>query len=181
MRHGETEWSASGRHTGRTDLPLTDAGQAAARRLGALVASQSFAAVLTSPMRRARDTCVLAGLGENAVVDDDLSEWDYGDYEGVTTAEIRTRRPDWTLWRDGCPGGETADDVCARLDRVIAQIRSTDGPVAVFGHGHALRVLGARWVGLPPEDGGRFALDTATLSRLGWEREQPVIHTWNVT
>lgn len=141
---------------------------------------QSFAAVLTSPLQRARDTCTLAGCGDGAVVDDDLREWDYGDYEGLTTAEIRAERPDWTVWRDGCPAGETAADVGARADRVIARLREYDGTVAVFGHGHCLRVIAARWVGLPPADGALLALDTASLSRLGWEREQPVVRAWNL-
>jgi probable phosphoglycerate mutase len=180
MRHGETEWSAAGRHTGRTDVPLTDAGRAAARRLGEFVASESFAAVFTSPLGRALETCELAGLAGHAVVDEDLREWEYGDYEGLTTAEIRETRPDWTVWREGCPGGEVADDVGARVDRVVARLRERDGAIAVFGHGHCLRVLAARWVGLAAEDGARIALDTATVSCLGWEREQPVIRTWNV-
>lgn len=180
MRHGETEWSASGRHTGRTDVPLTEAGRAAARRLADVLSGQSFAAVFTSPMQRALETCVLAGLGDHAVVDDDLGEWDYGDYEGLTTAEIRSERPNWTLWRDGCPGGEVAGDVGARADRLIARLLEYDGTVAVFGHGHCLRVIGARWVGLPPDDGGLLALDTATVSRLGWEREQSVVRAWNL-
>lgn len=180
MRHGETEWSASGRHTGRTDKPLTEAGRAAAQRIGALVGSQRFEAVFTSPLRRARDTCELAGLAGNAVVDDDLREWDYGDYEGLTTAEIREHRPDWTVWRDGCPGGEVAAGVGTRVDRVIARLLQYDGALAIFGHGHCLRVLAARWVGLAPEDGARLALDTASVSRLNWEREQPVVRTWNM-
>jgi probable phosphoglycerate mutase len=180
MRHGETAWSAAGRHTGRTDVPLTSAGCAAAKRIGQLVASQSFAAVFTSPLGRARETCELAGLAGGSVIDDDLREWDYGDYEGLTTAEIRETRPDWTVWRDGCPGGEVTADVGARVDRVVARLRERDGVLAVFGHGHCLRVLAARWVGLVAEDGARIALDTATVSRLGWEREQPVIRTWNV-
>ena len=179
FRHGETEWSATGRHTSRTDLELTDEGREAARHLGDLVAQVRFAAVFTSPMRRARDTCALVGLDKHAVIDDDLREWDYGDYEGVTTAAIRADRPNWSLWRDGCPGGETADEVCARVDRLVARIRATDGPVALFGHGHCLRVLGARWVGLDPREGAVLALDTATVSRLGWEREQAVIRAWN--
>ena len=180
MRHGETEWSAAGRHTGRTDLPLTDAGQAAARRIGTVAASQAFAAVFVSPLRRARETCELAGLGDAAVVDEDLREWNYGEYEGLTTAQIRETRPDWTVWRDGCPGGEVAADVGARVDRVITRLREYDAAVAVFGHGHCLRVLAARWTGLAAEDGARIALETATVSILGWEREQPVIRTWNV-
>jgi broad specificity phosphatase PhoE len=180
MRHGETVWSAAGRHTGSTDVPLTDVGRVAARRLGAYVATQSFAAVFTSPLGRARETCELADLSGLAIVDEDLREWDYGDYEGLTTAEIRETRPDWTVWRDGCPGGEVADDVAARVDRVVGRLRERDGVIAVFGHGHCLRVLVARWVGLAAEDGALIALDTATVSRLGWEREQPVIRTWNV-
>jgi probable phosphoglycerate mutase len=180
MRHGETEWSVAGRHTGSTDVPLTDAGRAAARRIGTLLAAQSFAAVCTSPMARARETCELAGLAADAVLVDDLREWDYGDYEGMTTAAIREARPGWTVWQDGCPGGETAVDVAARVDRVIALLLEYDGAVAVVGHGHCLRVLAARWVGLAAADGARIALDTATMSRLGWEREQQVIRTWNM-
>ena len=180
MRHGETEWSASGRHTGRTDVPLTDAGRAAARRLGTLVAGRSFDAVITSPLQRARDTCALAGFADGVTIDDDLREWDYGDYEGLTTGQIRSQRPDWTVWSDGCPGGEDAADVGARADSVIARLREYDGTVAVFGHGHCLRVIAARWVRLPPADGALIALDTATLSRLGWEREQSVIRVWNL-
>jgi probable phosphoglycerate mutase len=180
MRHGETEWSASGRHTGSTDVPLTDAGRAAARRIGTPLASHSFAAVFSSPLQRARETCELAGLTAGMVVDNDLREWDYGDYEGLTTPEIRETRPHWTLWRDGCPGGEAAADVGARVDRVVGRLREYDGAVAVFGHGHCLRVLAARWVQLSPEDGARIALDTATGSRLNWERVQPVVRSWNV-
>jgi broad specificity phosphatase PhoE len=180
MRHGETEWSASGRHTGSTDVPLTEAGRAAARRIRTLIKGRAFAAFFASPLQRALETCVLAGLGDEAIVVDNLREWDYGDYEGLTTADIRSERPDWTLWRAGCPGGEVAADVGARADRVIAQLREYDEAVAVFGHGHCLRVIAARWVDLPPEDGALLALDTATVSRLGWEREQPVVRTWNV-
>jgi len=181
IRHGETEWSATGRHTGRTDLELSDDGRAAAERLGTALAGLTFDAVFTSPMRRARDTCTLAGLGDEARVLDDLREWDYGDYEGITTAEIRSGRPGWTLWADGCPGGENADQVGARVDRVIRELRRHEGPVAVFGHGHGLRVLAARWVDLDPRAGALLALDTATISRLGWEREQPVVRQWNAT
>jgi probable phosphoglycerate mutase len=180
FRHGETEWSATGRHTSRTDVELTETGREAAGHIGELAAGMTFAMVLTSPLRRARETCGLAGLAEGAVVDDDLREWDYGDYEGLTTPEIRASRPDWTLWRDGCPGGETAEQVCARVDRVLVRVLENDGAVAVFGHGHCLRVLAARWVGLAPADGARLALDTATVSRLGWEREQPVVRQWNL-
>lgn len=180
IRHGETEWSAVGRHTGRTDLELSDTGRAAAGRIRDVVSGTSFAMVLTSPLKRARETCAIAGLDEHAVVVDDLREWDYGDYEGLTTAEIRAGRPDWSLWRDDCPGGETADAVGARVDRVIAQIRTTDGPVAVVGHGHCLRVLAARWTGLDARQGAILALDTATISQLGWEREQAVVWRWNL-
>jgi broad specificity phosphatase PhoE len=179
VRHAETEWSLSGKHTGRTDVPLTDAGREHARRLAPRLAGREFAAVLTSPMSRARETCELAGLGDQAQVRDDLMEWDYGEYEGVTTVEIRKTRPDWYLWRDGCPGGEVAADVGARVDRVIAEVCGLDGDAALFAHGHVLRVLGARWVGLPPQDGGRFALSTGTLSALGYERDTPVFWRWN--
>lgn len=180
IRHGETQWSAAGRHTGRTDLELTEAGREAALQLRTRVAGVTFGAVVTSPLRRARETCTLTGLGDRAEIVNDLHEWEYGDYEGLTTAEVRAARPGWSVWRDGCPGGETADAVGARVDRVIARLRNEDGPVAVFGHGHCLRVLGARWAGLPPQAGAVLALDTATLSRLGWEREQPVVRMWNL-
>jgi broad specificity phosphatase PhoE len=179
VRHGETEWSAAGKHTGSTDLPLTEAGRDAARAVARVLRRHTFVAVLTSPLRRARETCELAGLTAEADVVDDLREWEYGDYEGLTTAEIRESRPGWTVWRDGCPGGESADDIGARADRVVERLRGIDGDVAVFAHGHLLRVLGARWCGLSPEDGAALALDTAGLSRLGWEREQPVLRLWN--
>jgi probable phosphoglycerate mutase len=137
--------------------------------------------VLTSPLSRARETCELAGLGEHAQARDDLMEWDYGEYEGLTTPQIRETRPDWNLWRDGCPGGETAADVGARVDRVIAEVRSVDGDAALFAHGHVLRVLGSRWVDLPPETGARFALSTGALCTLGYERETAVFWRWNET
>jgi broad specificity phosphatase PhoE len=178
IRHGQTEWSANGRHTSRTDLPLTAEGERQARDLGKTLAGWSFVAVFSSPKRRARRTAELAGLTVTAV-DEDLVEWDYGAYEGVTTAEIRASRPDWDLWRDGCPGGETASEVGARVDRVIAEVRALDGDAALFAHGHVLRVLGSRWVLLAPEDGGRFALSTGTVCTLGWERETPVFWRWN--
>jgi probable phosphoglycerate mutase len=180
VRHGETEWSTAGRHTGRTDVDLTDAGRDQAQQLRRSLESHAFALVLSSPLRRARETCKLAGLGATAVVDDDLAEWDYGDYEGLTTAQIRTSRPDWSLWRDGCPGGESSADVGIRADRVVARLRSLDGDAIAFAHGHLLRVLAARWIGLPAYDGGLLALDTAHLGVLGWEREQPVVRRWNV-
>jgi probable phosphoglycerate mutase len=179
-RHGETDWSAAGRHTGRTDLALNDAGRRAAEAVGRTLDGIALTAVFTSPLGRAAETCRLAGLGDRAVVLPDLAEWDYGDYEGLTTAAIRESRPGWTVWRDGCPGGETATDVGTRADRVLARLRDEDGDVVLFGHGHALRVLAARWIGLPAENGALLALDTAAVSVLGWEREQAVVRRWNV-
>jgi broad specificity phosphatase PhoE len=178
-RHGETEWSRSGKHTGRTDVPLTEAGIRHAEALRPRLEGRAFQAVFTSPMSRAKDTCRLAGLGDAAEQRDELLEWDYGEYEGVTTPEIRETRPGWLLWRDGCPGGETAAEVGARVDRLIAELRGLDGDVALFAHGHVLRVLGARWVELPPESGGVLYLSTATMSVLGYEREVSVIRLWN--
>jgi broad specificity phosphatase PhoE len=180
VRHGETEWSRAGRHTGRTDVPLTEDGRRAAARLAPLLASRSFARVLTSPLVRARETCELAGLAASAQVDDDLVEWDYGEYEGRTTAAIRAERPGWSLWSDGAPGGEDAAAVGLRVDRVIARLRAVSGDAAVFAHAHVLRVLAARWVDLDPTDGARFALDPARPSTLGYERETAVIREWNV-
>jgi broad specificity phosphatase PhoE len=179
VRHGETEWSVAGRHTGRTDIPLTDAGRAQARTIGRLLRGQRFAEVLTSPLARASETARLAGFGKQAEPSNDLLEWDYGAYEGRTTAEIRLERPGWTIWRDAVPGGETAGAVGARVERVIAQARAGDGRMLVFAHAHVLRVLAARWLGLPAADGSLFALGTATVSILGWERETAVILRWN--
>jgi broad specificity phosphatase PhoE len=181
VRHAETEWSLSGRHTGRTDLPLTEHGREAAGALRERLRAWRFTLVLVSPARRARETCELCGLSAEAQVRPDLLEWDYGEYEGLTTAEIRERRPDWVLWRDGCPGGESPTDVGARADRVIAAIAAGDGDVAVFSHGHMLRVLGARWIALGPEGGARLGLSTAAVSVLGHERETAVIARWNDT
>jgi probable phosphoglycerate mutase len=181
VRHGETEWSATGKHTGSTDVPLTEAGRAAASALAKMLADQSYALVLTSPLSRARDTCALAGLGDHAVVTEDLREWDYGEYEGLTTAEIRKRVPSWTVFTNDCPGGETPEQVAARADRVIALARDTDGEAIAFSHGHLLRVLAARWVGLPPQAGAHLALATASVSVLGWERNVPVISSWDLT
>jgi probable phosphoglycerate mutase len=178
-RHGETEWSRDGRHTGRTDIPLTENGRGQARLLGEALSDRSFARVLSSPLGRALETCRLAGLGDAAETTDDLLEWDYGEYEGITTAQIRESRPAWYLWRDGCPGGERSADVGARVDRVIAAIADCDGDVALFAHGHVLRVLAARWLGLGPEAGALLALDTGTLSVLGYERETRVLRRWN--
>jgi probable phosphoglycerate mutase len=179
VRHGETEWSASGKHTSRTDVELTEEGVRAARALGERLAGRDFALVLTSPMHRARQTCELVGLADRAEVDDDLREFQYGEYEGLTTPEIRERRPDWDLWRDGCPGGETAPQVGARADRVLERAVAASGDVAMFAHGHLLRVVGARWLGEPPESGALLGLDTAALCELGFERERRVIWLWN--
>jgi broad specificity phosphatase PhoE len=179
-RHGETEWSRDLKHTGaRTDIPLTDHGRAEGEKLGRALAGRLFARVLSSALQRAVETCRLAGLGAQVELTDDLLEWDYGEYEGITTAEIRRERPDWNLWRDGCPGGETAADVGKRVDRVIAELRRLEGDAVLFAHGHVLRVLTARWLGLGPECGALFKLDTGTLSSLGFERETPVITHWN--
>ena len=179
VRHGETEWSRDLRHTGRTDIPLTDVGREEARMLRAALSEWRFARVYTSPLSRAQETCRLAGLGDEAETTDALLEWDYGEYEGITTKEIRAGRPDWYLWRDGCPGGETAKEVGARVDQLIAELKGAEGDVALFAHGHLLRVLTARWLGLPPQEGRLFALSTATLSVLGYERETEVIRRWN--
>jgi probable phosphoglycerate mutase len=179
VRHGETEWSASGRHTSRTDVPLTDKGRAAARRLGERLAGREFALVLTSPRSRARDTCAEAGFADAAEVTEDLAEWDYGGYEGLTTPEIRVDRPGWLLFDDGVPGGETATQVEARADRVIERALAAHGDVALFAHGHILRVIGARWLGEPVRFGGRLALGTASLSELGFEHENRVLEHWN--
>ena len=179
VRHGETEWSRSGRHTGRTDLPLTERGRQRARALAGELAGRRFALVLSSPLRRARETCELAGLGSVAELCDDLHEWDYGEYEGLTTSEIRERDPDWVLWRDGCPGGETPDQVGARADRVLARLRSAGGDAIAFAHGHILRVVAARWIAMDPAAGARLALNAGALSTLGHERETEVIARWN--
>jgi probable phosphoglycerate mutase len=181
VRHGETEWSASGKHTSRTDVELTPDGERAARMLGERLAGREFALVLTSPMRRARETCELAGLAGE--VDEDLMEFDYGDYEGLTTPEIREQRPGWYLWADGAPGGETPDHVGSRADRVIERALAAlpAGDVVAFAHGHLLRVLGARWIELGAECGGLLGLDTAALCELGFERERRVIWLWNYT
>jgi broad specificity phosphatase PhoE len=180
VRHGETEWSVSGRHTGITDIPLTERGREVARRLAPILADKQFSLVLVSPLQRARDTCDLAGLGDSAKIDLDLKEWDYGDYEGLTPSQIRSQRADWLLFRDGAPGGEGPDQIGARVDRVIARARAASGHVAVFAHGHVLRVLAARWLGLPPSAGCHFLLDTATLNVLSYYRDVPAIKRWNV-
>ena len=179
VRHGETEWARLGRHTGRTDVPLTDAGREQARDLGRRLAGATFGLVLTSPLSRAAETATLAGFGEVAVVDPDLREWDYGALEGRLTADIREDYPGWSIWTGPWPNGETIEGVGARADRVLARIRAATGDVLVFSHGHFLRVLAARWLDLPPASGALFALSTATVSILGWDRENPVIETWN--
>jgi broad specificity phosphatase PhoE len=181
VRHAETEWSLTGRHTGRTDIPLTEHGRDVARALRERVSGWRFELVLVSPSMRARETCELCGLDSDAQVRPDLLEWDYGDYDGLTTPEIRARQPDWSLWRDGCPGGESAVDVGARADRVLAEIAGGDGGVAVFSHGHLLRVLGARWIALGPESGARLGLSTAAICVLGHERQTSVLARWNDT
>lgn len=181
VRHGETEWSRSGKHTGRTDIPLTQAGEEAARNIASRLQGLSFAAVWSSPSRRAFDTCTLCGFSADAVKKDDLAEWDYGAYEGVTTKEIVAQRPGWQLFRDGCPSGEMASDVAKRADRIVGELRAVTGNVLVFSSSHFLRVLAARWLGLPPEGGALFVLDTASISVLGYEHDltEPVIRRWN--
>ena len=179
LRHGETEWSLNGRHTGVTDIPLTENGRVAARLLKPILAKVTFALVLTSPLQRARETCELAGLGQFANVEPDLIEWNYGEYEGLTTEQIRSTRPGWSVFRDGCPGGESPEQVGARADRVITKVRTAAGNVALFGHGHFTRVLAARWINLSANYGENFLLDTATLNVLGYYRESPAFMIWN--
>ena len=179
VRHGETEWSRAGKHTGRTDIPLTERGRQEAQAVGVALQGRRFALVLTSPLARAAETCRLAGLGDVAEPREELMEWDYGAYEGRETIDIRKERPGWTLWRDGVPEGETIAQVQARVDRVIAELRSVAGDAAVFAHGHLLRMLAARWLGLEPAAGRLFALDPATISILGYERETAVVQMWN--
>jgi len=179
IRHAETDWAKAGRHTGLTDIPLNADGRAHAATLPQRLAGQTFAAVLVSPLSRARETAELAGLGAQAQLRDDLVEYDYGDYEGITTEEIRADRPDWVLWRDGVPNGEMPDDVGARVDRVIAEAAAVDGDVAIVAHGHVLRVLAARWTEQPASFAGRLALSTGAICRLGIERDVRVIRAWN--
>jgi broad specificity phosphatase PhoE len=179
IRHGETEWSLSGRHTGSTDIPLSKQGEARAAWLAPRLAGAQFTHVFTSPRSRARRTCELAGWGAAAVVEPDLAEWDYGDYEGLRSAEIQKARPGWILFRDGCPNGESPLQVSERADRLLTRLRVLEGSVALFTHGHFGRVLGTRWVGLPVADSGSLQLDTASLSILGDERGNPVIKLWN--
>jgi broad specificity phosphatase PhoE len=179
VRHGETEWSVSGRHTSRTDLPLTERGRERAEALAQVLREWSFSLVLCSPLRRARETCELAGFGDVAEICEDLREWDYGEYEGLTTPEIRERDPNWNLWRDGCPGGETPERVGARADQVLERLRAADGDAAAFAHGHILRVLTARWLEMEVAAGARFALGAGSVGVLGFERETEVLSRWN--
>jgi broad specificity phosphatase PhoE len=179
LRHGATEWSVSGRHTGRTDIALTEEGRRQAERLRARLARERFGLVLVSPLKRARETAELAGFGDAAEVDPDLVEWDYGDYDGRTAAEIRQERPGWTPWHDGFPGGETLEQMAARAARVVARVRDAEGDVALFAHGHILRVVAACWLEQPPVEASRYYLSTASVSVLGWERETTVIDRWN--
>ena len=182
-RHGETAWSLSGQHTGLTDLPLTERGEQNARRLGERLRGLSFLRVFTSPLQRARRTCDLAGFASKAEIDADLVEWNYGAYEGRRTAEIRKERPDWQLFRDGCPGGETPEQIGARADRVVSRVRAIPGNVLLFSSGHFLRVLAARWLGLEAGYGRFLLLSTASFSALGYEHDpsQPVLRLWNDT
>ena len=179
VRHGETEWSRSGQHTGVTDLALLPEGEASAREVAPRLAGREFALVLSSPMQRARRTAALAGFGDRAQPDPDLRERNYGEYEGRTTKEIRVERPGWDVWRDDCPGGETLDQLAERADRVIDRALAAGGDTLLFAHSHLLRELAGRWIGLSPDGGGKFRLGTATVSVLGFERERRVILSWN--
>jgi probable phosphoglycerate mutase len=179
VRHGETEWSVSGQHTGRTELPLTRTGEQQARQIGKFLRGRRFAIVLTSPLLRATETCRLAGYGDNAIVDENLQEWDYGEYEGRTTAEIQEHRPGWSLWSDGVPGGESIEQVATRAQAVIDRALSNSGDALLFAHGHILRILACCWLGLPPEDGRLFSLGTAKVTTLGYELEARVITRLN--
>ena len=179
IRHGETEWSLSGQHTGTTDIPLTDKGRPLAERMRPALAREAFALVLCSPMQRSRETCALTGLGDKAVIDADLAEWNYGQYEGLTPKQIQERRPGWLIFRDGCPGGESPEQVGVRVDRVIERARAAQGDVALFAHGHVLRVLAARRIGQPAGSGQHFLLDTGTLCILGYYHDIPAVKAWN--
>lgn len=177
VRHGATQWSQTGRHTSRTDLPLLPEGREEARALASVLDRSLFQTVLCSPLRRARETCELAGFADSAEIIDDLTEWDYGAYEGLTSAEIRDRNPEWVLWRDGCPGGETPAHVAARADRVLERVVAA--PTIAFAHGHVLRVVAARWIGLGPEGGARLLLSPAAVGLLGYEHQTRVLQRWN--
>ena len=179
IRHGETAWSLAGQHTGSTDMALTPKGEQAARSLAPYLAGLHLELVLSSPLQRARRTCELAGLGEQMQIDPDLREWEYGAYEGLTSAEIQLEAPGWLVFKDGCPGGESPQQLGARVDRLIARAQQQRGPVALFAHGHVLRVLAARWIGLTPGHGRHFLLDTATISLLSYYGDLPAIKYWN--
>jgi broad specificity phosphatase PhoE len=179
IRHGETEWSASGKHTSRSDVPLTRCGQRSAQAIGRYLAGRQFSMVLTSPRQRAQETCKFAGYSTRAVVDENLAEWDYGDYEGRTTAEIRSEQADWSIWSASVPGGESIERVAKRAKSVIDRAEAIGGPVALFSHAHFLRILAATWIGLPARSGSLFALGTGSVSVLGFEREVRVIEMWN--
>jgi len=179
IRHGETEWSLNGRHTGTTDIPLTENGRRVAKLLAAALAKEKFALVLTSPLKRARETCELAGFGGRAEIDRDLMEWNYGAYEGLAPEEIHAQAPGWIIFTDGCPGGETPEQVGTRVDRVIAKVRAVEGDAALFAHGHLFRVFAARWLALPAAAGSHFLLDTATLNILSYYRGTPAVKRWN--
>lgn len=181
VRHGETDWSAAGQHTGRTDIGLNQRGQHEAQQLQQRLQGCRFARVLTSPLQRAADTCRLAGYAEQAERCDELVEWDYGDYEGLTTSQVQAERPGWLIWNEGVPNGETAAEVGQRADRVMSALREAAGPVALFGHGHMLRILAVRWLRLAPEHGRLLTLDPASVSWLGYEHGLPVIRQWNLT
>lgn len=181
IRHGQTQWSASGQHTGRTDVALDSDGRREAMQLRNRLSQCQFARVVTSPLRRAAETCRLAGYADGVERWDNLMEWDYGDYEGISTDQVRRNRPGWTIWRDGVPNGETVAQVGWRADAVLAALAGTDGPVALFSHAHLLRVLAARWLGLAPQDGRLLAMDTGAVSRLGYEHGLPVVRQWNLT
>ncbi len=179
IRHGETAWSLSGQHTGTTDIPLTDSGRQLAERMRSVLAAKAFELVLCSPMHRARETCELAGLGSKAVIDPDLLEWNYGEYEGLTPKQIQEIAPGWLIFRDGCPGGETPAHVGARVDRAIARSRAVQGDTVLFSHGHVLRVFVARWIGLSPAGGQHFLLNTGTLCVLSYYHGIPAVRIWN--
>ncbi len=179
IRHGETAWTLSGQHTGVTDLPLTDNGRRLAEQMRPVLAKEAFELVLVSPLQRARETCERAGLGRKAIIEHDLMEWNYGKYEGLTSKQIRETAPGWLIFRNGCPDGEAPEQVGERVDRIITRTRAVEGDVALFAHGHVLRVLVARWLGLPVSAGQHFMLDTGTLSVLGRYDEIPVVRIWN--
>jgi broad specificity phosphatase PhoE len=181
VRHGETEWSLSRQHTGLTDIPLTENGRKVAMQLAPVLAKETLALVLVSPLKRARETCALAGLGERAEIDRDPTEWNYGEYEGLTPRQIHAQRPGWMLFSDGCPGGESPEQLGSRVDRVIARVRAVEGHVALFAHGHIFRVFAARWLGLPATAGWHFLLDPATLNILSYYRGIPAVKRWNAT